>query len=117
MNLKPYYDAAVTAETGVQTILNEMDALLQAGKKAEALELREKLEQAKVTAKEANEIYTMLRDGTEATGKARKFVPAGGAAAKTSTEKSTSRAVFEQMEPADRMAFIKAGGVVVDDKE
>lgn len=117
MNLKTYYDAAITAETAVQAVLSEMDTLLTEGKKAEALDLRPKLDEAKTQAKEANEIYSMMRDGAEASGKARNFVPAGGKEAEKAAANQTSRAVFDQMEAKDQMKFVKSGGIVVDDEE
>lgn len=113
MNLKTYYDAAVAAESAVQAVLEEMDGLLQDGKKAEALQLKGRLEEAKSQAHEANEIYTLMRDGDEASPKARLFVPAGGKVEDKAAQ--TSRAAFEDMGPAERMAFVKAGGVVVDE--
>ncbi len=114
MNLKAYYDAVVAAETEMQKILNTMDTLLTDGKKAEALELRPALDEAKSKAKEANDIYLMMREGAESMGAARNFVPAS----KTPEDKAQtkSRAEYESLTPAARAEFIRGGGLIKDEE-
>jgi FMN-dependent NADH-azoreductase len=114
MNLKVYYDAVMAAETTVQTVLNQMDGLFTDGKKAEALELRPALDEAKSKAKEANDIYLMMRESVDSMGVAAKFIPAS----KTPEDKAQSitRAEFENLSPAARAEFIKGGGLIKDEE-
>lgn len=61
MNLKPYYDAAMQAEARVREIAADIDALFTAGKAEDALAKRQSLEEAKASAKDANDLYLSMR--------------------------------------------------------
>jgi hypothetical protein len=114
MNLKVYYDAVMAAETTVQTILNQMDGLFTDGKKAEALELRPALDEAKSKAKEANDIYLMMRESDNSMGAAGVFVPVS----KTPMDKAQTktRAEFDALSPMDRADFVRGGGLIKDEE-
>lgn len=117
MNLKPYYDAAIAAEAKVQDILNRMDEHFTADEKDQALELRPELEEAKQEAKEANEVYALMRDGDQSTGVAKNFIPANGKNEQEKKTKSMTRSAFNALGARERMSYIQSGGNVVDDDE
>ncbi len=75
MDLKPYFDAANKADEEVKRIAGEIDAAFRAGDQKKAMDLRPALDEAKVKAKEANELYLSMRDAGENDGAARKFTP------------------------------------------
>jgi len=79
-NLKAMFDAAQAAEGDVQAIALQINQLFDAGKTADALALRPKLEEAKGKAAEMNQLYLSMRslDGEGGDPGAR-FVPAAPA--------------------------------------
>jgi hypothetical protein len=113
MNLKTYYDAAVAAEAQVQAILNQMDGLLQDGKKADALALRPSLDEAKANAKEANDLYGLMRESAQSEGVVKFFVPAGSSLQEDASAKEMPRAAFDALSADKKMNFIRQGGTVV----
>jgi hypothetical protein len=121
-NLKPVYDAAVAAEAKVSSVMAEMLAAFDEGSeegKARALEMRPALDQAKEEARAANELYVSMRDAAAASDDAaRKFVPVDAALAAGakpgSQAKEITRAEYEGMAYAERHAYLKAGGAIVD---
>jgi hypothetical protein len=63
-NLKPYYDAALSADAEVKRILAEMDAAFNSATeegKQKALEMRPALDAAKAKAEESNKLYISMR--------------------------------------------------------
>ena len=79
MNLKPYYDAVVTAEARVQDLAGRINALFENNQTDEALKLRPDLDLAKSAAKNANDLYLSMRDAvSDGQTPAQRFVPAGG---------------------------------------
>jgi HK97 family phage major capsid protein len=79
MNLKPYYDAVVTAEARVQDLAGQINALFEKNQTEDALKLRPDLDLAKATAKNANDLYLSMRDAVgEGQTPAQRFVPASG---------------------------------------
>lgn len=124
LDLKPQYDAARAASEKVQAILNDMKAALDAGTeegKQKALELRPALDQAKIEADNANQLYLSMRDAAGTTDNAaRLFVPAGSAVspdAATANAKEMTRAAFMGLDPEAQMKFMKAGGKLVEAAE
>lgn len=122
MQLKPYYDAALGADTEVKRILNEMDTLFNDGTeegKKKALELRPALDEAKSKAEQANQLYASMRDASLVNDNAAAlFTPPADPAAqndKGENPKVINRAGFTALDPAARMAFIKAGGTIVEE--
>jgi hypothetical protein len=120
-NLKPYYDAALSADTEVKRILNEMDTLFNAGTeegKKKALELRPALDEAKIKAEQANSLYVSMRDASLVNDNAAALFssPADPAAPdqQGGDSKVMNRAAFRALEPAARMSFTKSGGKIVD---
>ena len=122
LNLKPYYDAALAADAEVQRILAEMDSHFNAGTeegKKKALELRPALDEAKLQAKQANELYTSMRDASLVNDNvAALFTSPTDPAAQSDRggegAKVMNRAAFQQLDPNARMSFMKAGGKLVD---
>lgn len=78
MNLKPYFDAAQSADANVQAIAAKIDSHFQAGETEQAMTLRQSLEDAKLKAKGANDLYLAMRDAAE--GRPEQFSPAGAPA-------------------------------------
>jgi hypothetical protein len=123
IDLKPFYDAARAASDEVQRVMTEMSAAFAEGTpegQQKALDARPTLEAAKAKAKEANEFYLSMRDGAAITDSAAKlFVPAAGVtpAQKAEGAKEMTRAAFESLDPAARMAFMKSGGKLVEPSE
>lgn len=79
MILKPYYDAAQAANQLVTAKAEEIDALFNAGKISEALELRPALDEAKTKATSANQLYLSMQDASApGSDPASRFTPAGG---------------------------------------
>lgn len=114
VNLKPYYDAALAADAEVQSIMSQMDAAFNEGTeegKSKALELRPKLEEAQNAAKEANQLYSSMRDASNTTDNsaARNFVP-DPAAPSAETGKVKTLAEYNALHPRERLAFAQAGG-------
>lgn len=62
INLKPYLDAVNTAEARVRDVAARIDELITEGKSAEAMELKDELDAAKVEANSANQLYISMRD-------------------------------------------------------
>jgi hypothetical protein len=119
-NLKPYYDAALAADAEVKRILNEMDTLFNDGTedgKTKALALRPALDEAKSQAEQANTLYISMRDASLVNDNAAALFtsPADPAATndpKGEGSKVMNRAAFRALDPAARMSFIKANGIV-----
>lgn len=121
-NLKPYYDAALTADAEVKRILNEMDTLFNDGTedgKTKALELRPALDEAKNKAEQANTLYVSMRDASLVNDNAAALftAPADPAAQSDKGEdpKVMNRSAFDALDAAARAKFINASGKVVDD--
>lgn len=103
IKLTDYYVIAQNAEKEVQRVMAEMSNLIALGTKdgdQAALNMRPVLALAQEKAAAAMKTYVLLRDGN--------FVK------DNSGYKEITRAVFDGLTPADRMAFIKSGGMVVD---
>ena len=117
VNLKPYFDAAQTASDEVQRIMDEMDAAFSDGTpegKTKALELRPTLDEAKVKAADANQLYVSMRDASGVSlSMAKHFVPADPDAVPGSEPKSMERAEFVKLDAEAQMKFMVDGGRVV----
>jgi len=121
-NLKPYYDAALKADTEVKRILAEMDAFFTDGTeegKQKALQLRPALDEAQAQAKEANEMYVSVRDASLTNDSMGSLFTSPSDITETDrpdqSPKSMKRSEFDRSDAATRAKFIKAGGKVVDD--
>lgn len=122
LDLKPCFDAARAASDAVTVILTEMKTAFDEGTeegKLKALELRPVLDEAKIKADEANQLYVSMRDAASATDNAAKlFVPVASAenpSAKNAKEMTLD--AFQSLKPADRMAYIKDGGKIIEPVE
>ncbi len=119
-NLKPLFDAAREADAKVTQILTEMTTAFESGTeegKQQALDLRPALDEAKLTAEDANLLYISARDAegdSDPDAAARKFVPVAGAATGKDAKELT-RAEFEALNAADRMSFMLADGKIVEE--
>ncbi len=79
MNLKKFYDAANAAEARVQEIAAQINDLFEKNQNEEALKLKESLDQAKVNASQAHELYLSMLAATQGSeDPAKRFVPMGG---------------------------------------
>jgi HK97 family phage major capsid protein len=83
INLKSYYDAATNADAEVQRLAVQINSLFESDQTKEALALKPKLETAKATAKEANELYILMKETSAGPSNlgddpSKRFVPAGG---------------------------------------
>lgn len=115
--MKPLYDAAKAAEANAQAVLDRMLQAFEAGTEegvANAVGMRAELDAAKAEADAANATYLTAREvaQTGADDNARKFVPVGQKP--TDQTKQITRSEYEAMDYADRHAFFKAGGSIVD---
>jgi hypothetical protein len=120
IDLKPYYDAAQAADLEVQQILNDMDGAFKSEKedgKQKALDLRPALDEAKVKAANANQLYLSMRDASGVSNEiAKQFAPIPPKTSKTEArEKTLLRTEFEDLTPLDKMRFMQSGGVTVDE--
>ena len=79
MDLKKYFDAAQAANQKVIDKANEIDALFDADKTAEALAMAPELDRLKADAKTTNQLYISMQATTQGNGDpAQKFVMVGG---------------------------------------
>lgn len=121
IDLKPYYDAARAADEEVQRIMDEMNAAFLEGSdegKQRALDLRPALDEAKKSAKDANDLYLSLREAaSQGSGAAREFVPVAAENLGGQQAKEMKRKEFLSLDASARMKYIKAGGLVLDEDE
>lgn len=123
--LRELYDAAKAADGKKADVLARMQAAFELGTDegtAEAMGMRAELDAAQTEAEAANELYVTARDESaeepeaDPNANARKFVPVSADAKKAADEgvKQITRAQYEAMDYAERHAFLKAGGAIVD---
>ena len=118
-NLKPYYDAALSADTEVRRVLNEMDTCFTDGTedgRKKALDLRPALDDAKIKAEQANTLYVSMRDASLiGDNTAALFsAPSDPAQDEPSTPNVVNLSGWNNMTPRERLAFAKAGGKLED---
>ena len=122
-NLKPYYDAALAADTEVKRILAEMDAAFNEGTddgKQKALELRPALDEAQRKAKGANELYASMRDASLVNDNAASLFTlppdlAQNEEKQPATPKSLKLSEYRALDPQQRLAFAKSGGQLTEE--
>ena len=117
-NLKPYYDAVLSAEAHVQNVMAQIDEAFNLGTpegQAQALALRESLDAAKSQAKSINELYVSMRDASLVSDNGVSNFTAPADPAQGGSQKQMSRAAFGVLDPQARMEFLKAGGEVLDE--
>jgi hypothetical protein len=121
-NLKPYLDAARSADTEVSRIMNEIDTHFtdftdgnEDGKK-KALDLRPALDDAKIKAEQANTLYVSMRDASLIGDHTAALfsAPSDPAQAEPSTPNVVNLSGWNTMTPRERLAFAKAGGKLED---
>jgi hypothetical protein len=119
-NLKPYLDAAVSADAAVQRVMAEIDIAFNLGTpegQTQALELRPTLDAAKANAKSANELYVSMRDASLVSDNAAaNFTAPADPAAQPEQKKAMTRSAFDALEPNARMEFIRARGKITEDE-
>lgn len=120
-NLKPYLDAAVSADADVQRVMAEIDVAFNLGTpegQTQAIEMRAKLDAAKAKAISANELYVSMRDASLVSDNAAANFTAPPDPAKNDPESSSKKvkkySEFQALSPAKRMEFVKSGGTVED---
>lgn len=115
--LKPMYDAAKAADAKVQGILNQMLEAFESGTEegiTKAVSLRSDLDAAKAESEQANTLYISARDAQAGVDEnARRFVPVADAGPQTGSKQIT-RTEYEAMDYAERHAYLKSGGAIVD---
>lgn len=120
-NLKPYYDAALSADAEVKQILADMDAAFNDGTdegKEKALSLRPALDEAKTKAEGANQLYVSMRDASLINDSAASlFTTPSDPAQDDQDDKSPKvikRVDYDALHPTQRAAYLKSGGKVED---
>ena len=119
-NLKPYLDAAIKADEEKKRIMAEMDAAFNEGTeegKQRALQMRPALDEAIQAAKEANELYASMRDGSQTDDTmAALFTTPPDTATQSETDKQTSMSLkdYQSLAPRERLAFAQSGGQLTD---
>ena len=118
-NLKPYLDAAVSADAAVQRVMAEIDMFFSLGTlegQTQALEMRPALDEAKANAKSANELYVSMRDASLVSDNAASnFTAPADPATKPEQKNQLTRTAFDALDFTARMAFVKAGGKISDE--
>ena len=114
MDLKAAYDAVVSAREEAVAVAQEIESLFEAGNTDEALSLRPQWEEAKAKAEELAELYNDMAGFSEEKV-AKKFVPAAQPKQEEKEDKKViDRASFDELTPAEKMAYIKDGGKIID---
>lgn len=117
-NLKPYLDAAISADADVQRVMAEIDIAFNLGTpegQTQALELRPTLDAAKAKSVSANELYVSMRDASLVNDNAAKnFTAPADPASQQDQKKLMTRSAFDALESYARMAFVQAGGKITD---
>jgi len=120
MDLKPYYDEAVSAEAEVQRIAAEIDTLFRDGTdegKKKALEMRPALDEAQTKLDDAKAFYEKMQNATRPNDVLKNFIPASETDADPEEDKQPSvikRVDYDKLSPVDRANFIHSGGKVED---
>lgn len=118
-NLKPYFDAAVSADADVQRVMAEIDIAFNLGTpegQTQALEMRPLLDAAKAKAVSANQMYISMRDASLVTDNAASnFTAPPDLAVKPEQKQQMTRSAFDALDFTARMAFVKAGGTITDE--
>lgn len=120
LNLKPYLEAAQSADSEKTRVASEIDALFNDGTaegKKKALELRPALDEAKSKAEQANQLYATMRDASLVNDNAAAlFTPADPAAtdSKDADPKVMKVSEYRALSPSAKLAFAKQGGKLED---
>lgn len=117
MNLKPYFDAVQGAQAEVVRVANEIDAQFNLGSeegKQAALSMKAQLDEAQAKVGEAQALYDSMKAAAATGEAAAKFAPAAGSG-KAEAKKQLTRAEYEALPFADRHAFFKDGGEIVEE--
>jgi hypothetical protein len=121
IDLKPYYDAARAADDEVQRIMNLMHEHFNSGTeegKQAALDLRSDLDAAKAKAADANQLYLSMREAAaQSSNAAREFVPVNDTTKPAGKSGVMNRKEFLALDASARMAYIKRGGILIDEDE
>lgn len=124
IDLKPYYDAVISAEAEEQRIAHELDALFRQETDeatAQALEMQADLVKAQERAAEARSLYESMQKVNRPNDVAKNFVPVSSTQPEHSGDQTQStvmkRGDFLALDAAARMKFILNGGTLTDDAE
>ena|SRR3990172_9391486 len=121
IDLKLYHDKVIAADAEVKEIAGQIDGFIRSETEegnAKALELQPSLDAAQKKHDEALKLYNSLTAAGKPSNVAQNFVPVST----TSTDQEAPEipagtmklADFQSKTPAERMAFVKSGGVVED---
>lgn len=120
-DFKALYDRVLNAQAEVQVILNSIDAAMAKGTEegaTEALELEPKLDEAITRRDEAQAFYDKVKNAHTTNQVAVDFVPVSATPNEPDGEEEEpnvkTRDEFQNLHPAARVDFLKAGGKVVD---
>lgn len=120
LDLKPYHDAVIAADTEVKRIATEIDAHFQEGtdeSNEQALALRPALDEAQTKYDNALALYESLKKAVSPSNVAQNFVPVSNTSSIPEDEQSQGvmkRVEFQALNPAARVDFLKSGGKVED---
>ncbi len=120
LDLKPYFDAVNAAESEVQRIAGEIDALFREGtdeSKVKALEMKPVLDAAIAKHDEAVALYEAMQKANRPNDVAKNFVPVSNTLpdqAENNQPAVIKRAEYDRMNLIDRARFIRSGGTLED---
>lgn len=116
LDLKPYYDAVITAEAALKAKAEEINALFSTGTdeaKTQALALRPALDEAQTKYSDAAVLYeSMKKAGTPSNIEA-VFVPVSNTSPTPEPQQPKDvmkLSEFQALSPRERLAFAKSGG-------
>lgn len=118
MDLKTYFDNAKAASDSAAVLKNEIDTLFNNGTDEgiqAAIDMAPKLEEANKKAEAANRLYVSMRDADKTVSNAAALFVADDGDEPEEEKKDDKKMPFKEfqaLDPAERMKFVRAGGVI-----
>jgi hypothetical protein len=119
-DLKPYYDRVIAAQAKEQSVVNEIAEAMQLNDPTGdqlALELEAKLDAATKERDDMERLYAKVVNANKGSDVIANFVPASSTPTTPDEPKAAgthTRAEFMALKPAERMKFVRGGGVVTE---
>lgn len=116
LDLKPYYDAVITAEAALKAKAEEINALFSTGTdeaKTQALALRPALDEAQTKYTDALALYESMKTASTPSNIESVFVPVSQTPSTPDPVKPKDvmkLSEFQALSPRERLAFAKSGG-------
>lgn len=120
IDLKPFYDAVLTADEALQRIANQIQEHFNEGTdegQAAALAMRPALDEAQNRYDQASEMYEAMQKAGRPNDIAKNFVPVSETnpdPADNSQPSVIKREDYERLSLVDRAKFIRSGGTLED---